>query len=52
MKDYFQWKLPHSKVSLVRIATTFEDLKNAIRAGKWLKIKDILLALILCKLQH
>ena len=52
MPRLFPFEASHSKVSLVRIATTLEDLEMQSKQESGLKIKVILLALILCKLQH
>ena len=50
MNRLFPVKAPHSKVSLVRIATTLEDLKNAIRAGKWLKNQGYIIGINLMQI--
>ena len=50
MNRLFPVKALHSKVSLVRIATTLEDLKNAIRAGKWLKNQGYIIGINLMQI--
>ena len=50
MNRLFPVKAPHSKVSLVRIATTLEDLKNAIRAGMWLKHQGYIIGINLMQI--
>ena len=50
MPRLFPLEASHSKVSLVRIATTLEDLEYAVRAGKWLKNKGYIIGINLMQI--
>ncbi|OUL44038.1 hypothetical protein B0W81_00610, partial [Prochlorococcus sp. HOT_208_60] len=50
MNNLFPVKASNSKVSLVRIATTLEDIEYAIKAGEWLKNQKYLIGLNLMQI--